>query len=62
MKLFKKLRFDTDLQNEGQSSSFRRAGFQSAPSIVRSLKVVDDNSERGVSLLQPYNRLSTKNE
>jgi hypothetical protein len=62
MRFFKKLRLDTNFLNEDPSSWLRREGFQSAQAIVRSLKVVNDNAERGVALVQSYNRLLTKDE
>ena len=35
---------------------------QSSLAIVKRLKVVNDNAERGVALVQAYNRLLTKDE
>ena len=36
--------------------------FQSSLAILKRLKVVNNNDERGVTLVQAYNRLLTKDE
>src|SRR5215469_7589536 len=62
MKFFTKLRLDTSFLNEDVRVWYKIEGFQSAQAIIKSLKVVNDNAERGVALIKTYNRLLTKNE
>lgn len=62
MKFFNKLRLDTSFLNEDPRVWYRIEGFQSAQTIVKSLRVINDNAERAVALIKSYNRLLTKDE
>ena len=62
MRFFKILHLDTNFLNKYPSLWSTTESFQFAKSIVKSLRVTNDNAERGVGLVKSYNRLLTKNE
>src|SRR6218665_717760 len=62
MLFFKKLELSTEFLAVDPSTWESRSDYQNSVEKVRALKVVNDFAERGVALVQSYNRLLTKNE
>jgi hypothetical protein len=61
-RFFQKLKLDQNFLNEDPSNWNDQAGYQSARSLVQSIQVINDSAERGVALIQEYNRLMTRDE
>ena len=61
-KFFHKLRVNIRFLKGNQNVWHSSKSFQSSLAIVKRLKVVNDNAERGVALVQAYSRLLTKDE
>ena len=61
-KFFHKLRLDTNFLKKNPDVWHSSESFQSSLAITKRLKVVNNNAERGVVLVQAYNRLLTKDE
>ena len=59
---FDQLSLNSDFLNVDPSEWETRADYQGAAEFVRTIKVVNDAAERGVSLMQSYNSILTKNE
>ena len=59
---FDQLSLNSDFLNVDPSEWETRADYQGAAEFVRIIKVVNDAAERGVSLMQSYNSILTKNE
>jgi len=59
---FDQLSLSSDFLTVDPSEWDSRADYQLAADFVRSMKVVNDSAERGVSLMQTYNGILTKNE
>jgi len=59
---FQRLEFSTDFLAENPSEWDRRNDYQQMVQKVKSLKCVNDFAERGVALVQSYNKLLTKDE
>ena len=59
---FQKLKLDQKFLDEDPSTWKDHDGFQSAIRCIQSISVTNDSAERGVALIQEYNKLITKDE
>ena len=62
LQFFKKLNLSHQFLSTDPVSWADRDDYQTAEKTVLALKVVNDHAERGVALVQQYNKLLTKNE
>jgi len=56
------LKIPTEFLKSNPEDWKNRPDYQSALSVVKCMKVVNDFAERGVALIQNYNSILTKNE
>ena len=62
MSFFNKMNLPTGYLCEPPDLWSTRDDYKRAKSIVQGIKVTNDNAERGVALIQEYNRYLTKDE
>jgi hypothetical protein len=62
VRLFEKLHLATDFLEADPSSWGTNRAFRAAQDQLKTLKVVNDHAERGLALIQKFNRALTKNE